>query len=264
MALDLDLSPSRAKLARAREHLDALEREVPADLAKEGPYALRFSQVDPQTGWCDVSIVPNKTGKPRLGVQFGDVIHNLRCALDYIITALADASNAKLTTRHQFPIFATEAGYAARVRKKKDGPLQGIRVGRHIIEQWQPYNVKPDPRRDPLWHVHRFNNADKHRHPAALLSIPRGAIQIAFNGIPVENDPVDAISDWSPDKEYVIHRIRFDPPRAYNLRANGPIQLEVVFSTPPFDNEPAHAVSLPQLRKTCDHVANVLASFQLL
>src|ERR1035438_3957568 len=235
MPVGLDLSPSAAKLARAKDHLEALERELPAEVEKNGPYAVRFSPVDPATGWCEVSLVPNDTGKPRLSVVVGDLVHNLRCALDYIITALVDASGAKLTTRHQFPIFRTEAGYLDRVLKWKDCPLQGIIHGVTLIRELQPLKLQPNPRADPLWHVHRFNNAGKHREPLAFLAIPRGSFRIRFNGIPAEVEEVTEIKDRSPDTEYVVHRIRFDPPRAYNLRTEGSMQLEVIFTTPEFE-----------------------------
>ncbi len=263
-SLGLDLGPSETKIARARQHLDTLEREVPAEIVESGPYAVRFSEVDPQTGWCEISLVPQDTEKPRLSVLVGDLVHNLRCALDYIITALADASGTPLTTRHQFPIFNTEGGYSARVTRKKDGPLQGIVHGNTLIDTLQPYKLKPNPRADPLWHIHRFSNADKHREPIAFLAIPHGSFKIRFNGVRVETEEFTEITNWSPNEEYVISRMRFDPPRARNLRVDGPMQLEVIFTTPAFETEPAHSVGLTELRESCDHVAMVIDAFKLL
>ena len=74
--LALDLRSAQAKLARAREHLDALQRETVAGVKQESPYAIRPSEVDPQTGWCSISLVPQKVEKPRLGAILGDLIHN--------------------------------------------------------------------------------------------------------------------------------------------------------------------------------------------
>lgn len=268
MALGLDLSSSEAKVARAKEHLEALERGVPNDLAADAPYALRFSPVDPSTGWCEVFLVPRQTGKPRLSAVMGDIIHNLRCALDYIVTVLVDASQTKLTTRHQFPIHADESGYIKSVATPasavKNGPLTGVVHGLGLIEQVQPYKRSPDPRRDPLWHVHRFSNADKHREPATPLVVPGGAIQISFNGIPVEEAPVAEIPNWSPNDEHLITRIRFDPPHAYNLRASGPLKVKPYFTTPAFGTEPEHTMSLQEIRGACEYVTMVVESFKLL
>lgn len=264
MRLSLDLRASETKLAHARKHLELLEGELPADIAKGGPYAVRFTEVNPQTGWCNVLIVPNEIEKPRLGAILGDVMHNLRCALDYIITALVEASGAALTTRHQFPVFRTEAGYLSRVVHKKDGALQGIDHGLTIVRGWQPYKLKPDPRQDPLWHIHRFNNADKHREPAAMLAIPRGSLKLRFNGVPVDMERILEIPEWTPHQEHVIHRIRFDPPRAYNLRAEGPLRLAVSFTTPPFGGEPEHQITTLQIAESCAHVRHVVDAFKLL
>ncbi len=208
MTLGLDLSSSGAKLARAVQHVEALERELPTDVAETGPYAVRFSQVDPRTGWCDVLLVPNETAKPRFGVIVGDVVHNLRCALDYVVTVLVDASNATLTTRHQFPIFREEARYLSGVgdpaATATKGPLCGVIHGAVLIRDFQPFRLQSDPRRDPLWHIYRFSNADKHREPAAFLAIPGGKIDIRFNGIPAESQPVVEIPNWTPDQEHPL------------------------------------------------------------
>ena len=152
MSVGLDLSSSDAKIARAREHLAVLAREVPDDLAEDAPYALRFSEVDPRTGWCEVFLVPRDAGKPRFSTVMGDVIHNLRCALDYIVTSLVDASWAMLTTRHQFPIYAEEAAYIKSVGTAagpaKGGPLTDIIHGLGLMEQVQPFrrDIRPATR----------------------------------------------------------------------------------------------------------------------
>jgi len=43
------------------------------------------------------------------------VYHNLRCALDYIVTALVVASDEEVTNRHQFPIFHSSKRFRANV-----------------------------------------------------------------------------------------------------------------------------------------------------
>jgi len=110
VTLNLDLASAKAKVARASELLDVLERDLPIHLSQNGPYAVRFS-LDQNTGWCEVWLVPSNRGDYRFSLLFGDFIHNLRCALDYIVTALVIASGAQLTTKHQFPIYRQEATY---------------------------------------------------------------------------------------------------------------------------------------------------------
>lgn len=268
MTLGLDLSSCNAKLARARENADTLKRETTASVKKEATHAVRFSEVDPQTGWCSISLVPQKVEEPCLSAILGEVIHNLRCVLDYVVTALVDASNATLTMSHQFPIFKDAALYASRVGTKTqalpDGSLRNVVHGLTIVEGWQPYYAKPNPRTDPLWGIHRFSNADKHRQPAIFGLVPVGGIQLRYNGIPVEQDMVEEVPDWTPDKEIPIGRIRFDPPYAYNLRAEGNISLDVQFVTPPWQGDAELALPLRALPGIVDHVAKLLDTFRQL
>ena len=75
MTLGLDLSPSEAKL----------ERAIP------------------------------QPEEPRFGIIVGDIMHNLRSALDYIVTALVNQSRTRLTTSHQFPIYLDSTKFARTV-----------------------------------------------------------------------------------------------------------------------------------------------------
>jgi len=263
--LGLDLRTCDAKLARARQNADTLKRETTASVKKEATHAVRFSQVDPQTGWCSISLVPQKVEEPRLSAILGDVIHNLRCVLDYVVTALVDASRTQLTTSHQFPIFKDAGRYAEKVGSKTQalpgGPLRGVTHGLTVVEGWQPYYTQPNPRTDPLWGIHRFSNADKHRQPALFGSVPIGSFQLRYDGIMVEEDMVEEVPDWTPEKEIPLGRIRFDPPRAYNLRAEGNISLDVQFVTPPWLGDPELALPLRAIPTVIDHTAKLLDTF---
>jgi hypothetical protein len=245
----LDLSAAEAKLARAREHVQTLQGETTAGVGEGHAYAVRFSKVDPQSGWCEMTFVPQHGEKPRLSVILGDVVHNLRCALDYVITALVDASGAKLSSKHQFPIFLDARQYRNHVgtADSPKGPLRRIKYGLTLIEQWQPYHNKPDPRTSPLWGIYRFSNADKHREPATFGAIPVGSFKIGYSGILVEQDVPDELPAWTPGEDLKVGRLRFDPPRAENLRAEGKIALDVRFVTPPFGGDADLTISLRML-----------------
>lgn len=268
MTLELDLTDCDAKLARARENLTTLQREAKSSVTGEATHAVRFSPVDPQTGWCSISLVPQKVENPRLSAIFGDVIHNLRCVCDYVSTALVEASGTPLTTSHQFPIFLDAARYASKVGTKTDaldnGPLRHVVHGLAVVEGWQPYHTKPDPRTDPLWGIHRFDNADKHRQPAVFGLVPFGGFQIHFNGYKVEDDMLEEVTDWKPGQEIPVGRIRFDPPRAENLRAEGRVSLNVLFITPPWLGDDDLTISLAALPGIVEHVGRLLESFRLL
>src|SRR4051812_13956001 len=107
MPLNLDLRGSRAKLARAAHHLGSLDRELPI-ARNHQPVALRVTEVDQDTGWCEVYGSLLEIEEPLLAVITDDYVHNLRSALDYIVTGLVEASGADLHTRHQFPIYESK------------------------------------------------------------------------------------------------------------------------------------------------------------
>jgi hypothetical protein len=265
MALALDLDAADAKLARAREHADTLQRETVEAVKEEPTHAVRFSEVDPQTGWCSITLVPQNRLEPRLSVILGDVIHNLRCALDYVVTALAEASQTKLSSAHQFPIYLDAADYRAKVGSKTvantHGPLRKVTHGLAVIEAWQPYYRKPDARTDPLWGIHRFSNADKHRAPSYYAPIPVGALQLSYRGIPVEQEIVDEV-EWAPNQEIPVGRIRFDPPRMEQLSVKPEVNLDVRFVTPAFGSDADLTIPLRAVGGIVQHVAKVLDSFR--
>lgn len=268
MTLGLDLSSAEAKVARAKAHLKTLDRKMTAFIKEGGAYQFRFD-LDIKTGWCSVVMVPGEIAKQGFGVIFGDIMHNLRSALDYIVTALVDASGAKLTTGHQFPIYRAKTTYMNNVgpwsNPKAGGPLAGIKVGTRVVQDLQPYHRQPQPRSDPLWHVHRFSNADKHREVSTMVPVPMpGSIEIKYNGIVVESVVIDEIPDWLPTKEFEIHRMRFDPPYATDLRVEGQMNVGVGFMTGAFAAEPWHGVTFKAVGETCNHVGMVVNTFKLL
>ncbi len=268
MPLHLDLSASKAKLDRAIHHVEALENRIPTAFGDQDAYGIRCSEVDPETGWCEVFLVPYRAAmeKPGLGVIVGDIVHNLRCALDYVVTALVDKSGFRLNSKHMFPIFLNPGDYAHTVgddrTAKTRGPLGGIRYGPGLIEQLQPYHW-PSPRESPPWIIYRFSNADKHREVAATIPVPLPGegLNFAFKGTMVERAPVAEIPDWSPFKESLIHRMRFDPPIATDLHVEGPLRLMVTFHTAEFGTESPCSVHGQIFGQLCDWVRIVLDQF---
>lgn len=270
MSLGLDLTAARSKVSRAIEHTDTLDSELTPWCIGNPAYSFRFSAIDRATGWCSMFLVPTNVSEPRFGVIFGDVVHNLRSALDYVVSALVEASGATLTTRHQFPIFIDAAKYQSEVgpvaSPRPKGPLGGVVHGVGLIEQLQPYKRHPEPRADQLWAVHRFSNADKHRQTATRLPIPlEGPLDITFDGTLVEKDETIEIPNWVPEEESEIARLRFDPPVVRNLRAIGRMSMAMLFVTGPFGPDPDPiAIEVASLRETCDYVGTVVEQFETL
>jgi hypothetical protein len=214
--LGLDLSESRAKIERAAAHLQALDAELPA-IRDRNPIALRFTEIDPNTGWCEVFGRWQHIKEPKVSVLAGDYIHNLRSALDYMVTVLVDASDARLRTIHEFPIFTDPEAYSRKVgtvhKARSGGPLHGVTYGLGVIEEVQPYHMQPEPERHPLAQLYRLSNTDKHRQ-ALVLSERMGRPQMTFDFSGVA--PVERwfMPEWglAVDKDTKIAAFRFEPP----------------------------------------------------
>jgi hypothetical protein len=97
--MTIDLSECWAKIKRANEHRDSLETlvtpTVVEDLEKlgsvpEANLVQLSAKLDPQSGYhvFRVATIPENQ-LLRIGVVLGDVVHNLRCTLDYLFWALS-------------------------------------------------------------------------------------------------------------------------------------------------------------------------------
>jgi len=200
------------KLARADEHLDAfyratdgwgdgdplaIDRESNAD-GSEHVFRLRFKAQPDLWQWA---------------VLLGDAMHNLRCALDYIVYALAVAQTGKDPPdgyQHlTFPICGEPGGF----QKSRWRIASLDQITQAAIEKTQPYNrLKPGKWFMPLVWLREIHNVDKHRfaHLTAVGSLPNeiatdarpGTYKALWNTAPaLEGTPVFRLllSEPNPD-----------------------------------------------------------------
>src|SRR5688572_14525128 len=94
-------------------------------------------------------------------VALGEIIHNLRSALDHLVyEASAPDENGVPLTRTEYPIFADETEY------RKSGPrkIRGLNdATRAFVELHQPFMNRKPKTISPLWLLHQLSNTDKHR-----------------------------------------------------------------------------------------------------
>jgi hypothetical protein len=163
------LTGSRVKIARAKKHLEELDRAVNGFL-KLNPYEI-YNEFDPRTGeeiWrIKVSIPP----PVELGGIVGDIVHNLRSALDLAICQLVLINGGKVSNSTEFPIFTDRTKYQAKGRDKVKGVSP---AALKIIDYLQPCN-QPYPPEDHMFYVlHRLDMADKHRLITPVTSAVMG------------------------------------------------------------------------------------------
>jgi hypothetical protein len=150
------------KLVRADEHLKALNGEV-ADFLAIRPDEV-VTQQDVPRGYRSAKIVYRHAPPDRLLMLIGDVLYNLRSALDHLAWSLAGAHADRRTA---FPIFPEASGFLNRGREKlHDMPT----AAQTIIESLQPYKGRHgSPEDAPLWLLQRLHIEDKH-HPLNLVA----------------------------------------------------------------------------------------------
>ena len=190
--MNLDLTNVRAKLARSQEHAQAVKNEVQSWFDRH-PYSVTKDTNADCTRYSLFLRVNEPPTLQRWTLIIGDCIHNLRCALDYLVYAVAvfeaKCEPPPFERALAFPITDSRKDFEDAVARKSLGSISDPVIA--VFESLQPYN-RPHPTLPPLLKILRsFNNADKHR----LIKLVYGAVgsgEVGFSG----NSPTG--STWTP------------------------------------------------------------------
>lgn len=263
--LNLDLSGSREKLARAVKHTVTLNREIPGSVKERDPYSLHCD-FDEQTGVLRVFLRPQPADLI-FSVILGELVHDLRSALDHIVATLALANNTTLTKKHQFPIERNEARFddmcgTARTPNPR-GPLKGIRHGFDELRSVQPFHLKPNPDHAALALLNRLSNSDKHRTIVPLADMPEShdlRVEVIGNANVIEQGEPPGGLVWNPDGDTEMMRIRFAPPFPTEFHPEADMRLSAQFMDRPFPPEYNYTALIPMesVAGMCDQVQIVI------
>jgi len=174
--MDIDLSSVQAKLRRADEHIEALQREITAFMELDGHGIVTEPNAD-STEYvvrAHFAVIPNTM---QWALIFGDIVHCLRSALDHMVYAIAvHESNADPPPNERkimMPLKTTTDGFAANAYRIKV-LSQEVRTR---IEALQPY---PGSHNEALGLLDDLDIRDKHRVlPVALLRPASGHVPIS-------------------------------------------------------------------------------------
>jgi hypothetical protein len=155
------------KITRAQHQLRALDQRLQR-FAERHPYQIREEfHLRPGEEIGDYAYIIEAVGIPKVewGVLIGELVHNLRSALDHAIYAAAE----KPSRETQFPIFNSHQDWS----KRSCSMLYS--VPEHVvslIEEAQPYR-SPEPALHVLAVLRQLSNHDKHRllHTAAMTVV---------------------------------------------------------------------------------------------
>jgi len=165
------------KVQRAEKHMVDINQEA-VRYAESHPYSCeRIRLLDSEnTIWGRFHIT--KQPEPMIAIMFGDFIHNLRSALDWVVVA---CSPRKHRYKASFPIifkdvFAkdTDGNFVVgnTQRENFETAIQGLRPkARALVIRSQPYHLQANTHREILGIISRLENADKHRQ---LITIGDG------------------------------------------------------------------------------------------
>ncbi len=189
--MSLDLSSVRAKLARAEEHISALDKEAAAWLESR-PYEFETEAHRDYTEF-RLRLRVLERDCTRIGLAFGDCINNLRCALDHLMYAIAaqkvDAAGLRALSAMEsfnFPIVEAAQQFA-RARKKLAVLGQPVL---DAIESVQQYPCRNSEEASLMLTLRNLNNNDKHRRFHLGFGGIGPTMRIGYLGHPPDAFPV--------------------------------------------------------------------------
>ena len=234
--LGKELADCMLKIGRAEVHAKTVNDEI-LDWEQAEPYILS-NNVDSQGYRYSVKVSFNLPYRDRWSLIVGDCIHNLRCALDQLVYAIAvreSGIDPPLDERLlQFPITDSPGTFANEGRRIKS-LSQTVRTS---IERVQPYN-RPDRFLPPLLSlIQYFDNRDKHKLLNVAISkqqVGEGEVDLPFvhrirNITTNQGDIVDGaeIVTFTVDPPYLDVKYKYKAAFTIGLRhPAGPTGIKV-------------------------------------
>jgi hypothetical protein len=151
----MPFSGPKLKVQRARQHISDLQGFLNSFFK---PADYRFiEETHPETGQYVLKFELLRQVSPDIALLIGDVLHNLRSALDFSYYLAVSKSGGQPTDFSKFLVEET--------RERLEGPLRGGSI-RHsaalqnlILDGIQPYKAG----NYMLWALHQLNIIDKHK-----------------------------------------------------------------------------------------------------
>lgn len=157
------------KTERAKEHVLYLDREVRGFIENKAYEVMRYDET--VTGYWSYRVRVHQQPPAHWGLVIGDILHNLRAALDHLACQLVLENGGIVTKNTYFPISETaqqfEASYSAKMRGASSEALRLVKG----VQAHSSGNIA-------FWRLHQLDIADKHR-----ILIPVGA---AFSHITLD------------------------------------------------------------------------------
>ena len=204
--------PWRVKLRQAELHLRRFSEEVQQYVSQAN---VGFEWSADSDGTVSVRLRATHEPPMRLGAIAGDVLHNLRSALDAIAwEAVTRSGPPPDEKRVYFPVTITVGDWPNAAASKLPGLAPEAHEHFRGVQPWywdeQARSVGVDipldrARRHPLWLLHRMAREDRHRTPQPIvaraghtwLGLPEGMTATASQADPAPWRAGDTVIRWS-------------------------------------------------------------------
>ena len=225
-----------AKLDRAKTHFHALNKSIGA-FKRSKTHDFVVAKFDPNTRERVVHLkILREPKNPEWGLLLGDMVHNLRSALDHLVWQLVLLNGEAPRRQNQFPIIGTKNEYwevpANRSESVRDRVLSRVaEEHRAFIDVVQPFNAGNDPTGTALSVLSWISNTDKHRvvHASFVLTEEPSEELFDVTTLHPGGASVDVTMNWGELEDGAeILRFRPNPPGAH-VNMNAAIPTYIAF-----------------------------------
>jgi hypothetical protein len=148
------------RLERAAEHLDEV-KVVLRDYYASEPYEAQ-GKFDPSKATMSLQHQLTKQLPVRCHTLIGELLHDLRSALDHLACAFIRAAGSDSCEHTTFPLLSHPP--TGGLTPSVGAPVSS--AAEAVIDAAQPYKWGPNFGVHPLWRLHRLAIIDRHRHIA--------------------------------------------------------------------------------------------------
>jgi hypothetical protein len=215
----LPLESWRLKLARAQEHLDALNAAYKryTDL---DPHAAVTTN-NPDTGKYVMKVSLVERIPVELGLILGDYLQNLRASLDHTIWELSTAPDE----RTGFPFYRDEKDFD-KAASSKFGTIPD--AAKLVLREVQPFQDAA-PADHPLWLLHRLSIEDRH-HKLPILTFAADTASYTITRVVGAEVHSIHVRDHGPlEDEAVVASMFIDPPEGSDVHVEFKLPVVIAF-----------------------------------
>jgi hypothetical protein len=232
MGLILPVVPEgvKLKLARADEQVESINKKIETYAAEHARPMTLAGDLDGVAFTLRMPRVPPLD--PNLSVDIGEVLHNLRSALDQTTFAMLQANLSDmsgLTSKKregmermsQFPITDAPQKFADATPMVQGLSADAIAT----IERFQPYHNPKGVVGDSLWCVRELSNTDKHRLVHPVWSVLSEA-HVEMHAYPLAIPHHQVWNSGALPPEGVLVKVFFrHPPGEAHVRTHGGVAV---------------------------------------